>query len=80
MNLCSRARAPQQEKPLQREAHAPQLEDGPYSGQLEKTPAATKTQDSQKKIKKKKKNLAQCLFQRGLHKREFEGSMVWCKP
>ena len=55
MNLCSRARAPQQEKPLQREAHAPQLEDGPYSGQLEKTPAATKTQDNQKKIKKKKR-------------------------
>ena len=39
-----RARAPQQEKPLQWEAHAPQLE---------KIWTVTKTQCSQKQIKKK---------------------------
>ena len=34
----SRACAPQQEKPLQQEAHTPQLESGPCSPQLEKIP------------------------------------------
>ena len=33
------ARAPQQEKSLQWEAHAPQLESSPCSPQLEKAPA-----------------------------------------
>ena len=45
--VCSRARALQQEKPLQWEAHAPQS--SPHSLQLEKSPrTATKTQRSQK--------------------------------
>ena len=45
----SRARALQQEKPPQREACTAQLNSGPRSQQLEKSPwAATKTQRSQK--------------------------------
>ena len=39
---------PQQEKPLQWEAHAPQLETHPHSPQLEKACAAAKTQCNQK--------------------------------
>jgi len=35
--LCSRARAVQQEKPLQSEARAPQLKSSPHSPQLEKS-------------------------------------------
>ena len=36
--VCPRARALQYEKPLQWEAHAPQLESGPCLSQLEKSP------------------------------------------
>ena len=47
---CPRARGPQ-EKPLQWEAHASQLESSPGSPQLEKSPCtATKTQHSQTQI------------------------------
>ena len=35
--MCPRASSPQQEKPPQREAQAPQLESNPCSSQLEKT-------------------------------------------
>ena len=45
-----RAHVPQQEKPLQWKARTPQLESSPCSLQLERAPAATKTQLSQKKI------------------------------
>ena len=46
-STCSRARAPQQEKPLQREACAPQRRVAP-SPQLEKSLRAAKTQHSHK--------------------------------
>ena len=46
--VCSRACAPQQEKPPQRQALASQLESSPRSPQLEKAHTATKTQHGQK--------------------------------
>ena len=46
--------APQQEKPLQWEAHVPQLGSKPRVPQLRKAPAATKTQQPKPKIKKLK--------------------------
>ena len=45
--MCPRARAPQQEKPPQQEARAPQLESGPYSVTRESLGTAMKTQHSQ---------------------------------
>ena len=50
-----RAHAPQQEKPTQWEATAPQLESSPCLLQLEKDCAATKTQHNHKNKKKTKK-------------------------
>ena len=57
--MCSRAYAQQQEKPLQWEARAPQLQSSPCSQQLEKKPvhAAMKTPHSQT-LKKKKNALS----------------------
>ena len=48
---CPRTCALQQDKPLQQEAHALQLENSPHSLQLEKACAAMNTQCSQKKKK-----------------------------
>ena len=52
-----RAHALQQEKPLQREAHAPQLESSPRSPKLEKSPLSNEDPEQPKinKYKKKKK-------------------------
>ena len=44
--VCPRTRAPQQEKLLQWETRALQLESSPCSSQVEKSPLATKTQHS----------------------------------
>ena len=50
--LASRACVPQQEKPLQWEAHAPQLESSPHSLQLEKSPHSCKDPVQPKERKK----------------------------
>ena len=50
-----RARGPQQEKPLEGGAHAPQLESRPCSPQPEKAHATTKTQYSQKRRRPQRK-------------------------
>ena len=50
----NQAHALQQEKPLQRGAHAPQLEGSPHSGQLEKRHTATEVQRSQTNTNKQK--------------------------
>ena len=65
--MCPRACAPQQEKPQQRETHAPQLESNAYSPQLEKAcsqqqrPSAAKTNTEQKSVNK---NLNSRIIQR----------------
>ena len=45
---CSRAHAPQQGKPLQREARVPQLEGSPHSPQLQKVGAQQRTPSTAK--------------------------------
>ena len=44
---CPGAHGPQQEKPLQREAHPPHRDSSPCSAQLEKNPCSKKTQHIQ---------------------------------
>ena len=53
LSLCSRACAPQQEKPPQWEAHAPQLESRPRLPQLENALMQQRRPSAAKKKKKK---------------------------
>ena len=68
---CPGVWAPQQEKPRQWEAHAPQLESSPCSPQQKKAQAATKTQYSHKQMNKI--IVLKCLW---IYEREFLGGPV----
>ena len=59
-----RAFAPQQEKPPQGEAHAPQLEKSPHSPQLEKNTNSNEDLRPQKSTNFKKKKLGKRVTKR----------------